>query len=232
MNRVLVDTTAGETALYDAIASAPAGAYLILQGNEDRIMQAALQPPENSDFTLDLNGHTLMSVGPFVGSVGTETNAFRFLKGSNITIKNGTLKCQAPGVAILIQNFANLTLDNVKLQGKSTYDYIVSNNYGEVHLKNGTTLPGSKNPSGQVSFDAHYGLTSEFDEGVSVYIDDPSVVISGRIEYTKESRISDDTQWYDKCHIYIPVGYTGVTAPDGYQFQMTTDGKHQELVHI
>lgn len=227
----MVDTSAGETALYDAIASAPAGAYLILQGDEEKIMQAALQPPQNSDFTLDLNGHTLLSVGPFVESAGTETNAFRFLKGSNITIKNGTLKCQAPGVAILIQNFGNLTLDNVKLKGKSTYAYILSNNCGEVHLKNGTTLPGSQSPSGQVSFDAHYGLTPEYDDGVAVYIDDPSVVVSGRIEYTKEDRITDDTQWYDKCHIYMPVGYTGVSAPEGYQFQVTADGKYQELVH-
>lgn len=174
-----------------------------------------------------MNGHRLRSVAPFVGSEGTETNALRIEKGSNVTIKNGTIDCIAPAVAILIQNFGNLTLDNVTLKGKRTYQYLLSNNCGNIILRNGTTIKGSENT---VPFDVHYGLLPEYDDGVTVTIEDASVVIEGNIEYTKEDRITDNDQFYSKAHLYIPVGYEGVTAPAGYEFKLTEDGKQQELV--
>ena len=39
----------------------------------------------------DFDGHTYTLNGQAVGSQGTETNGFRFLKGSIVTLKNGTL---------------------------------------------------------------------------------------------------------------------------------------------
>ena len=190
-------------------------------------MQAAVNVSSGADFTLDLNGHRLRCVGPFVGSTGTETNAMRLEKGCNVTIKNGTIDCIAPGVTILIQNFANLTLDNVVLKGKRTCQYLLSNNCGNIVLRNGTTIKGSVNT---VPFDVHYGLLPEYDDGVTVTIEDSSVVIEGNIEYTKEDRITDNNQFYSKAHLYIPVGYTGVTAPAGYEFKLTENGKQKELV--
>lgn len=190
-------------------------------------MQSAIQPPDDSDFTLDLNGHTLQSVAPFVGSEGTESNAFRFTKGSNITIKNGELKCIAPSVTILVQNFANLTLDNVKLTCKSfTCDYALSNNCGNIILKNGTTI----GKGATASFDCYYGLTPEYDEGVTVTIEDSSVVVKGSMEYKCADRITDKQQFYANAHVYIPKDYTGVAAPEGYKWVETSDNTKQELV--
>ena len=57
-----------------------------------------------------------------------------------------------------------------------------------------------------------------------------TVDIEDLIEYTKEDRIIDNNQFYSKAHLYIPVGYTGVTAPAGYEFKLTENGKQQELV--
>ena len=202
--------------------SAPKGGTVQLTSSGN---QHALELPEDTDIIIDLNGNTLTSVGPFVGSEETQTNAFRFLANSNITIKNGTLKCIAPGVAILIQNFANLTLDNVTLKGKSFYQYLLSNNFGNVILKNGTTINGNSNC---VPFDCHYGLSAEYDEGLSVTVEDASVKINGTIEYTKEDRIADVNQFYQKAHVYIARD-CNIAAPEGYEFVDMADGNMKEL---
>lgn len=117
--------------------------------------------------TIDLGGHTYTVSGKLVGSGNSQTNGFQFLKGNTIKIQNGTLtntdttiwtteKAQegvehAP--AILIMNYANLTLDNVildgtKLNGKITYlgestpkdNWVVtlSNCNGTVNIKDTT----------------------------------------------------------------------------------------------
>lgn len=189
-------------------------------------MQSGIQTSEGCDLTLDLGGNTLKSVSPFVGSEGTQTNALRFQKGSKVTIKNGIIKTSSPEVAILIQNFADeLILDNVRLEGAMATQYVLSNNFGNVVIKNGSVI---KAKGGHVAFDAHYGLSPEYDDGVSVEIADTSVTITGSVEYTKESGKSDD-DFLAKTHIYIPTGYT-LTAPEGFEFKATSDGKKQELV--
>lgn len=157
-------------------------------------------------------------VGPFVGSEGTETNCLRFVKGTKVTIKNGTIRTLAPTAAVLIQNFSDsLILDGVTLKGKASTQYLLSNNYGNVILRNGTTI---KATGGHVAVDAHYSLNSEYDKGVTVEIEDPSVVISGAIEYTKDSRIKDDSQFLSKAHFIVPADYEGITAPEGYTFEI------------
>lgn len=169
-------------------------------------------------------------VPPFKGSDGTESNCLRFMKGSKVLIKNGTIKTIAPAAAILVQNFADeLILDNVKLQGKMTTSYILSNNRGKVILRNGTTVKAS---SGCVAFDVCYGLTPECDDGVEVVIEDSTVTVIGKVEYTKSERVEDTQEFLSKSHLYIPKDYEGVVAPEGYQFKLTEDGTRQELVPI
>lgn len=189
-------------------------------------MQSGIQPSEGCDLTIDLGGKTLKSVGPFVGSDNTQTNCFRFMKGTKVTIKNGTIKTSSPEVAILVQNFADeLILDNVRLEGAMATQYVLSNNFGNVVIKNGSVI---KAKGGHVAFDAHYGLSSDYDDGVTVEIADKSVTVTGLVEYTKESGKSEE-DFLAKTHIYIPTGYS-LTAPEGFVFKATADGKKQELV--
>lgn len=191
-------------------------------------MQSGIQTLANSKVTLDLNGHTLKLVAPFVGSDGTESNGLRFMKGSKVYIKNGTIKTSSPQLTILIQNFADeLVLDNVHLEGHMATQYVLSNNFGHVVLKNSTTI---KAKGGHVAFDAHYGLSDEYLDGVTVDIADATVVITGDMEYTKEANRSDE-DFLAKAHVYIPVDYN-LTAPDGYQFKLTSDNSKQELVKV
>ena len=89
-----------------------------------------------------------------------------------------------------IQNYSNLTLDNVKVSGGDTIQYVVSNNYGTVVFKNKTTITPSGN---NVAFDAWYGLSSQgvYDvPGVFVTVADNSVQVNGRVEFGKQGRAS------------------------------------------
>lgn len=129
--------------LADAVAAAKDGATItLLKDSTENGVKG-----ENKGFVLDLNGHTLKIGNPLVGSTGTETNGFQLLKSAgNVTFKNGTLTTEE--AYILIQNYCNLTLDNMVLDGRnipvhatrpdSVVRYTLSNNCGNVTINNST----------------------------------------------------------------------------------------------
>ena len=130
--------------------------------------------------------------GPGAGSQGTQTNAFQFLKDSTIIIKNGRIYINDSQLKMGIQNYSNLTLDNVQISGGDTITYVVSNNYGNVVFKNHTSITASGN---HVAFDCWYGLNKQglYDEpGVFVTVADDTVQINGRVEFGKEGRASEE----------------------------------------
>ena len=94
------------------------------------------------NLTFDLGGHTY-TITSGVGSSGTETNGFQLIKD-----KNGTIAAdpaEGEQVKILIQNYSNLTLENVTLDGTGMTDYTglnytLSNNNGAINLNTGTTI--------------------------------------------------------------------------------------------
>ncbi len=98
--------------------------------------------PSGSNITFDLNGLTYDVAGETVGSNNTETNGFQFLQGSDITFKNGTLKATSPTAQMLIQNYSNLTLEDVNLDGTtlSGWAYALSNNCGTINLTGSTSI--------------------------------------------------------------------------------------------
>ena len=112
----------------------------------------------------------------------------QLLKDSTILIKNGTLVATSDKIKMLIQNYSNLTLDNVKLVGSPTCNYLCSNNYGTVTFKNGTEFHPYE---GKVAFDVWYGMFDVYDiPGVNVTIADNSVVVEGTVEFGKAGRAS------------------------------------------
>jgi len=152
---------------------------------------AGISVPENGNFVLDLNGHQLEMTGPGSGSSGTETNGMQLLKGSTIVIKNGKLVFNDSRLKMGIQNYANLTLNNVRVSGGPTIQYVVSNNYGNVVFENKTSITPTGN---HVAFDCWYGLASSgvYDvPGVFVTVADNSVKVNGKVEFGKQSRASE-----------------------------------------
>lgn len=101
------------------------------------------------NFTIDFAGFTYTCTGPAVGSSGTESQAFHLeWNGSaennvNVTLKNGTIaSADGSGVKMLIQNYCNLTLEKMVLDGSNlgTGDYALSNNCGNVTIKDSTIV--------------------------------------------------------------------------------------------
>lgn len=148
--------------------------------------------------TIDFNGHTYSVGGVLVGSTGTGTNAFQLLKGNKITFKNGAIVGVTEGTkpaedtpnwkgapAIVIQNYCDLTLDNMTVTGGDETRYTMSNNNGDVIIKDTTINKGGAKgyTSGPVAFDvcryASYPAVSVTVTGDSVI--NGNVEVSGTI---------------------------------------------------
>ena len=69
----------------------------------------------NKNITFRFNNHTYNVSRETVGSAGTENQAFHLEQGSTVAIYNATITATASNVRMLVQNYSNLTLDNVKL---------------------------------------------------------------------------------------------------------------------
>ena len=102
----------------------------------------------DKNVTIDFNGKTYSFTEP-VGSTGTESNGFQILAGNTVTLKNGGLNVAeeaADKFYILVQNYADLKVENMTLDG--TYldkwieqyqdSYVLSNNSGVVNISNST----------------------------------------------------------------------------------------------
>lgn len=109
----------------------------------------------NKDITIDLGGFTYTVDGNLEGSTGTKTQAVQILKENTVTIKNGTITTtEEAGAKMLIQNYANLTLTDVTLDGKQLAGsgrYVLSNNSGNVMLDGATEIIAK---DGDFAFDA------------------------------------------------------------------------------
>ncbi|MBD9226455.1 MAG: hypothetical protein EGQ48_04355 [Clostridiales bacterium] len=114
-------------------------------------------------FTIDFGGFTYTVTDPAVGSTGTETQGFHLEwsgngdANHNVTLKNGTIEAAkgTKNVMMLVQNYCNLTLENLTVDGRNlvngwgTYTYVISNNCGSTTISNSRIIA---NP-GSVAFD-------------------------------------------------------------------------------
>lgn len=100
----------------------------------------------NVNLTIDFGGFTYTCDDPAVGSVGTESQGFHLEKGNTVTLKNGTIKVSpdSQNMSMLIQNYCDLTLENLDLYGSNITKYIISSNYGDTVLKN-VNIDGTNN---------------------------------------------------------------------------------------
>lgn len=136
------------------------------------------------NITIDLNNHTYTIDGNTVGSSGTETNGFQLLKGANVTIKDG--KITSDKAKILIQNYCNLTLHNVVLDGRNLVGsaYTLSLNCGKIQITGNTSILAE---TGGVAFDLYYWPKGGYSEGVQVTVDTTGT-ISGPIELDEDGK--------------------------------------------
>lgn len=168
--------------LQDAVDAAESGdtVKLLQDATGDGVAVAS-----GKNITIDFNGKTY-NVDGTVGSTGTETNGFQLLKDSNIVLKNG--KITSDKAKILIQNYSNLTLDNMVLDGRNLVGskYVLSNNHGDTVIGEGTKILAADDG---VAFDVYF-WQAYYGDGVSVTVE-KGTQIDGKIEYADESGYRD-----------------------------------------
>ena len=198
----------------DAVTDAEAGATITLGQDIEQGLGAVF---DNKDVTVDFASHRYTAYAGSVGSTGTESQLFQLLKGSTVTLKNGTLDVASPTdesgkFKMVLQNYCDLTLENMVVDGSNLQDsvsYTMSNNHGNVVIKDSTIIA----KEGGFAFDVYY-WSKYYEDGVSVTATDST--IDGRIEVTVDGNkaIGDNT------HSLSISGGTlvgGLTATDGGQ---------------
>lgn len=99
------------------------------------------------DLTIDFGGFTYTCNDPATGSSGTESQSFHLEKGNTVKLKNGTIKVaeDSEECLMLIQNYCDLTLEDLTLIGSDVTRYLISSNYGDVVLRNVNVSGSNKN---------------------------------------------------------------------------------------
>ncbi len=159
----------GYSSLEQAIAVVQDGETITMIANVEKA--AGISVPSGKNFTVDFKNYKYAVECPGAGSAATKTSAFQLLQGSTITFQNGTIECttdnkvktwakdsEEKGIAMMIQNYANLTLENMTIDGTNiahngnpgTVRYIISNNSGNVNFTGTTKIIA---PDGDYAFD-------------------------------------------------------------------------------
>ena len=250
--------TYDENATYpvsDAASIADAVAGLATAGSKNVVVTVAndltgtegIKTAKGNALTLDMNGKTV-GVNYGKGSANTTTNGMQLLQGSTVTLKNGTYKAEHGedkdhNIAILIQNYSNLTIDNCNLDMREANDtagnskgtsYVVSSNCGNVTIKGNTNIFARK---GEYALDVmHWENASYKEEGTHVVFDESMTgTVDGKIDVycyrgtrvvkpvvdggatlvIKGGTFKNSGLTLEQFKAFVPSGYTVTTNADG-----------------
>ena len=184
----------------------------------------------NKDITIDFGGFTY-SFNEGVGSGTLTSNGFQILQGNTVVLKNGTLNVAAEAADkfyILVQNYANLTVENMTLDGtyldkwskvQDNWDsYTLSNNSGEVYIKGSTIIV---NNDGVKSFAFDVDDNANYTSKPVVYVanlEDRETLIQGQIEVDLPNNLNISGGLFT-------VEIEEAWCADGYIPTQTEDGK-------
>lgn len=193
--------------------------------------------------TIDFGGHTYTCDDPAVGSTGTETQGFHLEKGNTVTLKNGTIQVadDSQNTIMLIQNYCDLTLEDLNLYGSAVTQYAISSNYGDMTLKN-VNIDGTH--AGFIAIDLMHWLNTVYaDQAPTMQIDNDSEnTIAGRIDVYCYGTGADACSQKPTLTIfgghytvdpseYLADGYAAVTSDkDGYIYEVVEASTPAEVV--
>ena len=172
--------------------------------------------PAGANITIDFGGYSYTIDGMLVGSNGSQTNGFQLLKDANVTLKNGTIissklakwgpttdnAANATGANIVIQNYSNLRLENITIDGDQSAvtegnpsaayaRYVLSNNNGNTVLTGNTNIIAAP---GNYAFDVYGGwypsVTVTLDENMTGMITGKIQVSNGEFAEPDNFKLS------------------------------------------
>ena len=239
----------------DAASIAAAVADVATEGSKnvavtitkDMDKTSGIKTAKGNTLSMNLNGKTVgVSYGQ--GSTNTTTNGMQLLQGSTVNLKNGTYKAnhgedKDHNIAILIQNYSNLTVENCTLDMREANDtagnskgtsYALSTNCGKVVIKGNSNIYAR---SGEYALDVmHWENTGYQEEGTSVIFDETMTgIVDGKIDVycyrngrvvkpvddggailvIKGGTFINSGLTLDEFKAFVPTGYTVMTNADG-----------------
>lgn len=190
------------------------------------------------NLTIDFGGFTYTCNDPAVGSGGTESQGFHLEQGNTITLKNGTIKVSpdSKNTIMLIQNYCDLTLEDLNLYGSDATQYMISSNYGKTVLKN-VNIDGTNKKLVAIDL-MHWLVTGYADQAPTMQIqNDADNTIKGSIDvYCWDTRVAE-CQAKPKLTIYgghytvdpsayLAIDYAAAASnKDGYVYQVVKASK-------
>ena len=213
------------TVLGKAVASVNGTLYATLQaavdaadGDDDVVVLVASATGAgvviDKDVTIDFASYTY-TANKAVGSTGTVTLGFQILKNNTVTLKGGTFVA-GEGILMLVQNYANLNVVDMNLDGTSeAVQYVLSNNSGTVNVSGKTNITASANG---VAFDV-FDYTSAGYTVPTVNVETTGTItgaieVSESIKYNLNIKAGTFTNeiMRDWCHEdYVPTQNTDAT---------------------
>lgn len=171
----------------------------------------------DKNITIDLGGFTYNLTAALAR---TTASGLQILDGNNVTIKNGTISSDT--VSVLIDNYANLTLENVTLDGRELAGEkeVLSVKAGATTLKDSTVLAASDGKAINVCDVDSY-------ENASVAIENSTV--SGNIELTDyddgefTGKLTAGEDEITETGTYVQYETNVFFRMDTYSFTLTTD---------
>lgn len=139
------------------------------------------------NIVFDFDGHTYTLDGSMVGSTGTKTNGFRFLKGSTVVLKNGTLaNGNGSPAKAMINSYATLKLVDFSVDARTTAVAETGSAYGyaALYISNGvTTVTGNGNyTTSDDNFVILIANVGDYTDGASLVFDENYTgTVSGRV---------------------------------------------------
>ena len=177
--------------LKDAVAAVPDGVETTITLLEDVSEGDGIVIEGGKNLVIDFAGHTYTVTQNLAGSSGTKTQCFQLLEGSDVTLRNGAIVANNAEIKMMIQNYSNLTLDDMTLDattGTNSVGYVSSNNCGKVSVVGNTSITAKETGK---ALDVSY-WPSVYPEGTQVNIDTTGTIV-GDIEiglYGENGQIS------------------------------------------
>lgn len=143
---VNVDTNVVYTSLKEAVDAVTDSGYITLLKGEDG--DGILIPEGNRTLTIDLNGKTYNVVNNFIADKNSGINLG---KGNSVILQNGVIASNSKKISTLVQNYSNLRLQDVTLDGLTGGSFgqsvngdcsVLSCNYGKTVITGTSDIKG------------------------------------------------------------------------------------------